>query len=94
MSTKTRFEKEAKGNSEMVYCAETCFCSLHCSDKGKITCHHGNVNFSRVRISNIWGKAQLIRYFIGVYKINAFFSCSINLSLQSVVHCDDSICSV
>ena len=30
--------------------AETCFCSLHCLDKGKIYCHHGNANFSRVKV--------------------------------------------
>ena len=30
-------------------------------DKGKIYCDHGNANFSRVKISSIWGKAHLIR---------------------------------
>ena len=53
--------------------AETCFCSLHCSEKGKTYCHHGNANFSPVEISSIWGKAHLIKYFIGVHKINVFF---------------------
>ena len=62
--------------------AETCFCSLHCSEKGKTYCHHGNANFSPVEISSIWGKAHLIKYFIGVHKIN----CSINLFFASVVH--------
>jgi len=54
--------------------AETCLCSLHCSDKGKIYCHPGNANFSRVKVSSIRGKAHLIRYF------------SINLFFASVVH--------
>ena len=66
--------------------AEICFCSLHCSDKSKIYCHHGNANFSRVKVSSIRLKAHLIRYFIGVYKINVFLSCSINLFFASVVH--------
>ena len=66
--------------------AETWFCSLHCADKGKIYCHHGNANFSRVKVSSIRGKAHLIRYFINVYKVNVFLSCSINLFFASVVH--------
>ena len=65
---------------------ETCFCSLHCSDKNKIYCHHDNANFSCVKVSSIRVKAHLIRYFIGVYKINAFLSCTINLFFASVVH--------
>ena len=66
--------------------AETCFRSLHCSDKSKIHCHHGNADFSRVNVSSIRGKAYLIRYFIGVYKVNVILSCSINLFFASVVH--------
>ena len=62
--------------------AETCFCGLHCSDKGKIYCHHGNANFSRMKISSIRRKAHLIMYFIGVYKIKVFLSCVINLYLE------------
>ena len=63
--------------------------SLHCSHKSEIyhvtlvTLFLARVKiFARVTISSFRAKAHLVLYFIGVYIIDIFLPCSINLFLH------------